>query len=134
MCRSGLLVERPRLMQVSIARIPLNAGARRRIMLTVPLKRLAFFGAEPNGFAREPGLLRLVPARHSEDGVPVCTLTCSCLFLGFCTRPGTGGDQDTGAMTLTLLASMLSRGSRDGSASAHAGHGCHACFAASPRA
>ncbi|MEX1316768.1 MAG: glycoside hydrolase family 3 C-terminal domain-containing protein, partial [Synechococcaceae cyanobacterium] len=60
-------VERPPRTLVGFQRQQLAAGERRRLQLTIPLRRLAFFDEARDGFVIEPGEHRLVLARHVED-------------------------------------------------------------------
>ena len=78
----GRLLERPQRTLVAFARLPLVAGERRRVTLSVPLRRLAFFDNGRDGFALEAGLQRLVLARHSEDAGQACDITLPAVFLG----------------------------------------------------
>lgn len=78
----GWLLERPRRSLVAFARVPLAAGERRRVELTVFLRHLAFFDGDRDGFALEAGLHRLVLARHCEDVGQACEVSLPDLFLG----------------------------------------------------
>ena len=78
----GRRVERPRRSLVAFARVPLSPGECRRLELAVPLRRLAFFDADRDGFALEPGLHRLVLARHCEDAGQACEADLPEVFLG----------------------------------------------------
>ena len=78
----GRLVERPLRTLVAFARVPLEPGEGRRIQLAVPLRRLAFFDMERDGFALEAGLHRLVLACHCEDPGQACEVVLPALFLG----------------------------------------------------
>ncbi len=69
----GLLLERPLRTLVAFQRLDLPAGGQRRVVLTVPPRRLACFDPERDAFVLEAGLHRLVVARHAEDpGQAVC--------------------------------------------------------------
>jgi beta-glucosidase len=78
----GRLLERPRRTLVAFARVPLEPGESRRIELVVPLRRLAFFDMERDGFALEAGLHRLVLACHCEDAGQACAVVLPAAFLG----------------------------------------------------
>ncbi len=78
----GLQLERPRRTLVAFARVLLTPGEQRRISLPVPLRRLAFFDCQRDGFALEAGLHRLVLARHSEDVGQACAFSLPGVFLG----------------------------------------------------
>ena len=51
--------------------------------LSVPLRHLAFFDTDQDGFALEGGLHRLVVARHSEDVGQACEVCLPPAWLGF---------------------------------------------------
>jgi len=78
----GRAVRRPARALVAFARVPLAAGSRQRIELTIPLHRLAFFDVQLDGFMIEAGIHRLVVARHCEDPGLVCELPLDATFLG----------------------------------------------------
>ncbi|MEB3320314.1 MAG: glycoside hydrolase family 3 C-terminal domain-containing protein, partial [Cyanobium sp.] len=78
----GRRVERPRRSLVAFARMPLQPGECRRLELPVPLRRLAFFDTDRDGFALEPGLHRLVLARHCDDAGQACEADLPEAFLG----------------------------------------------------
>lgn len=78
----GQLVERPRRCLVAFARVALEPGERCCVQLAVPLRRLAFFDADSDGFVLEPGLHRLVLARHCEDAGQACDVHLPRVFLG----------------------------------------------------
>ncbi len=78
----GRTLERPQRSLVAFARVPLAAGERRQVELMVPLRRLAFFDVERDGFALEGGLHRLVLARHCEDAGQACEISLPEVFLG----------------------------------------------------
>ena len=78
----GRRLERARRSLVAFARVTLAAGERRCVVLPVPLRRLAFFDVEQDGFALEAGMHRLVLARHSEDGGQACEVVLPDAFLG----------------------------------------------------
>ncbi len=64
----GRVVERPRRQLAGFARISLAAGEEREVVLTIPLRQLAWFDERLDAFRLEPGRHRLVLARHVEDG------------------------------------------------------------------
>ena len=78
----GLSVARPARTLVAFARVPLMAGEKQYLTLTIPLRRLAFFDVVQDGFALEAGVHRLVVARHSDDPGLVCALALEATFLG----------------------------------------------------
>ena len=78
----GLAVERPPRTLVAFQRVPLQAGESRRISLAVPLRRLAFFDEQRDGFVLEGGHHRLVLAQHSEDPGLACGLDLQETWLG----------------------------------------------------
>jgi beta-glucosidase len=79
----GRLVERPRRMLVGFARVSLAPGEAERLDLTIPLRRLAYFDEDADGFTVEPGPHRVLVARHVEDGGALeATLTLPALTLG----------------------------------------------------
>ncbi|MGL6133587.1 MAG: beta-glucosidase family protein [Prochlorococcaceae cyanobacterium] len=78
----GQRVPRPPRTLVAFARLELDAGERRRLQLTIPLRRLAFFDEARDGFALEPGEHRLVLARHVEDPGLVLPLPLQERWLG----------------------------------------------------
>ena len=63
----GRVVERPRRQLVAFGRFSLAAGEERQVVLTIPLRRLAWFDESCAAFRLEPGRHRLVLARHVED-------------------------------------------------------------------
>ncbi len=63
----GQRVERPGRTLVAFQRIELRRNERRRLQLHVPLRQLATFDPQQDGWVLEPGLHRLVVARHSDD-------------------------------------------------------------------
>jgi beta-glucosidase len=63
----GQAVERPQRTLAAFERLSLQPGEQRRLSLTIPLRRLAFFDTERDGFALEAGPHRLVVARHADD-------------------------------------------------------------------
>jgi beta-glucosidase len=68
----GVVLERPRRSLVAFQRVSLEPDETRRLTLTIPLRRLAYFAAERDSFALEAGLHRLVVAPHAEaPGVTV---------------------------------------------------------------
>jgi beta-glucosidase len=77
----GVLQERPRRTLVGFQRLSLEAGERRRLGLTIPLRHLACFDPRRDAFVLEAGLHRLVFARHADaDGLAVgVELEASCL-------------------------------------------------------
>jgi beta-glucosidase len=64
----GRVVERPTRQLVGFQRLSLAAGEVRAVVLTIPLRRLAWFDESRDAFRLEPGRHRLVLARHVEDG------------------------------------------------------------------
>jgi beta-glucosidase len=79
----GRLVERPRRMLAGFARVSLAPGEAERLGLTIPLRRLAYFDEDADGFTVEPGPHRVLVARHVEDGGALeATLTLPALTLG----------------------------------------------------
>ena len=62
----GRLMERPRRSLVAFARLELKPGQEQRLRLTIPLRRLACFDEQRDGFVLEAGLHRLVVAPHAE--------------------------------------------------------------------
>ena len=78
----GLAVERPPRTLVAFQRVPLQAGESRRISLAVPLRRLAFFDEQRDGFVLEGGRHRLVLAQHSEDPGLACELELQAGWVG----------------------------------------------------
>ncbi len=78
----GQAVERPPRTLVAFARIRLEPGEQRPLGLAIPLRRLAFFDAERDGFVLEAGLHRLVAARHADDPGLVAELTVEPQWLG----------------------------------------------------
>ena len=78
----GLAVERPARTLVAFRRVQLAAAEQRRISLEVPLRHLAFFDPEQDGFRLEAGHHRLVVAHHSEDPGLACTLELQGGWLG----------------------------------------------------
>jgi beta-glucosidase len=63
----GRVVERPRRLLVGFQRVALAAGEERPLLLTIPLRRLAWFDQGCDAFRLEPGRHRLVLAAHAED-------------------------------------------------------------------
>ncbi|MEA5422611.1 beta-glucosidase family protein [Synechococcus sp. CCY9202] len=63
----GRQVERPARVLVGFQRASLAMAEQRRLVLRIPLRRLAYFEESSDGFVLEPGLHRLVVARHAED-------------------------------------------------------------------
>ena len=78
----GLAVERPARTLVAFRRVQLAAAEQRRISLEVPLRHLAFFDPEQDGFRLEAGHHRLVVAHHSEDPGLACALELQGGWLG----------------------------------------------------
>jgi beta-glucosidase len=78
----GLALERAPRSLVAFERLQLAAAERRRTRLTVPLRRLACFDPERDGFVLEAGAHRLVLARHAEDPGLAVTLDLQAAFLG----------------------------------------------------
>ena len=68
----GLLMERPRRSLVAFQRQHLRPGEEQHLCLTIPLRRLACFDAERDGFVLEAGPHRLVVAQHADaEGLAV---------------------------------------------------------------
>jgi beta-glucosidase len=63
----GVLLERPRRTLVGFQRLSLNAGERRRLSLSIPLRHLACFDPQRDAFVLEAGVHQLVFARHADD-------------------------------------------------------------------
>jgi beta-glucosidase len=63
----GVVMPRPRRSLVAFERVHLAAGEERRLTLVIPLRRLACFDAERDGFRVEAGVHRLVVAAHADD-------------------------------------------------------------------
>ncbi|WP_231597773.1 beta-glucosidase [Synechococcus sp. CBW1002] len=63
----GRQVERPARVLVGFQRASMAMAEQRRLVLRIPLRRLAYFEESSDGFVLEPGLHRLVVARHAED-------------------------------------------------------------------
>jgi beta-glucosidase len=78
----GLLMERPPRTLVAFQRLELEPGEQRRISLDIPLRRLACFDEERDGFTLEAGRHRLVVARHADDPGLGMELTLAATFLG----------------------------------------------------
>ena len=62
----GALMERPPRTLVAFQRVELERGERRRVALTIPLRHLAVFDPDQDGWVLEHGIHRLVVADHSE--------------------------------------------------------------------
>jgi beta-glucosidase len=78
----GIETERAPRSLVAFARLHLAAGEGRRTRLSIPLRHLAWFDPDRDGFVLEPGLHRLVVARHAEDQGLVVALELQAAFLG----------------------------------------------------
>jgi beta-glucosidase len=78
----GLLLERPRRSLVAFQRVSLEPGESRRLQLSIPLRRLAYFAAERDSFALEAGTHRLVVAPHAEAPGLVVALALEAAELG----------------------------------------------------
>jgi beta-glucosidase len=78
----GLLLERPHRTLAAFQRLDLAAGERRRLVLTIPLRRLACFDPERDAFVLEAGAHRLVVARHAEDPGQAVSLELQAAVLG----------------------------------------------------
>ena len=78
----GRVVERPARQLVGFQRLSLAAGEAREVVLTLPLRRLAWFDASADAFRLEPGRHRLVLARHVEDGGIALDLELADTLLG----------------------------------------------------
>ncbi len=63
----GHRMERPFRTLVAFQRQTLAPGEQQKLTLLIPLRRLACFDAGRDGFVLEPGLHRLVVARHADD-------------------------------------------------------------------
>jgi len=63
----GLGLERAPRALAAFRRLELPAGERQRLVLTIPLRRLACFDPGRDAFVLEAGVHRLVVARHAED-------------------------------------------------------------------
>ena len=63
----GRLMERPPRTLVAFQRLELQPGERQALRLAIPWRRLACFEETRDGFVLEPGLHRLVAARHADD-------------------------------------------------------------------
>ena len=63
----GQRMERPARLLVAFQRLELQPGEQRPLRLRIPLRRLACFAEGRDGFVLEPGLHRLVVARHADD-------------------------------------------------------------------
>ncbi|MFN5220248.1 MAG: beta-glucosidase [Cyanobacteriota bacterium] len=63
----GVEVERAPRLLVGFARLELEARSARRLQLTLPLRRLAFFSEREDAFVVEAGVHRLAAALHVED-------------------------------------------------------------------
>lgn len=78
----GLLQERPLRTLIGFQRLGLSAGEQRRLVLTIPLRRLACFDPERDAFVLEAGAHRLVVARDAEDPGQVVSLELQAAVLG----------------------------------------------------
>ena len=78
----GRQVERPARVLVGFQRASLAMAEQRRLVLRIPLRRLAYFEESSDGFVLEPGLHRLVVARHAEDAGLALELPVDGRFLG----------------------------------------------------
>ncbi len=78
----GLLLDRPRRTLAAFQRLDLPAGERRRLVLKIPLRRLACFDPDRDAFVLEAGLHRLVVARHAEDPGQAVSLELQAAVLG----------------------------------------------------
>ncbi|QPN68541.1 glycoside hydrolase family 3 C-terminal domain-containing protein [Synechococcus sp. CBW1006] len=78
----GRQVERPARVLVGFQRASLAMAEQRRLVLRIPLRRLAYFEESSDGFVLEPGLHRLVVARHVEDAGLALELQVEGRFLG----------------------------------------------------
>ena len=75
-------MERPSRTLVAFARLELAVGDAQTVTLQVPWRQLAYFDEDQDGFVLEPGLHRLVAARHSDDPGLVCDLWLTAAWLG----------------------------------------------------
>lgn len=71
---SARWTERPRRTLVAFERLELSAGEQRPLTLVIPLRRLACFDEQRDGFVIEPGLHRLVMAAHVDAAGPAAEL------------------------------------------------------------
>jgi beta-glucosidase len=78
----GREVERAPRSLVAFARLHLAPAERRHARLSIPLRRLAWFDPDRDGFVLEPGLHRLVVARHADDPGLAVALELQAAFLG----------------------------------------------------
>ena len=78
----GQLVERPARLLVGFQRLQLEPGQAARPSLAIPLRRLAYFDEKADAFLLEPGLHRLVVARHAEDEGLAVAIQLEALVLG----------------------------------------------------
>ncbi|MCT0224134.1 glycoside hydrolase family 3 C-terminal domain-containing protein [Synechococcus sp. CS-1328] len=78
----GHVVERPARVLVGFQRASLAMGEQRRLVMRIPLRRLAYFEESSDGFVLESGLHRLVVARHAEDAGLALELPVEGRFLG----------------------------------------------------
>jgi beta-glucosidase len=63
----GEAAERPPRTLVGFARVNLGPGRSQRLLIRIPLRRLAWFDETCDGFVLEGGRHRLLVARHAED-------------------------------------------------------------------
>jgi beta-glucosidase len=78
----GRLVERPARLLVGFQRLELEPGQAQRLTLAIALRRLAYFDENADAFLLEPGLHRLVVARHAEDEGLAVAIQLEALVLG----------------------------------------------------
>ncbi len=78
----GVVVERPRRTLVGFGRVALEPGGSQRLILVIPLRRLAYFDETSSRFWLEPGCHRLRMAQHSEDPGLVLEIPCAAIDLG----------------------------------------------------
>ncbi|NBW64118.1 MAG: glycoside hydrolase family 3 protein, partial [Synechococcaceae bacterium WB4_1_0192] len=70
----GTWTQRPRRTLVGFERLELGAGEQRPLTLVIPLRRLACFDEQRDGFVIEPGAHRLVVAAHVDARGPAVEL------------------------------------------------------------
>jgi beta-glucosidase len=78
----GQLVERPARLLVGFQRLQLEPGQAARPSLAIPLRRLAYFDENADAFLLEPGLHRLIVARHAEDEGLAVAIQLEALVVG----------------------------------------------------
>ncbi|MFZ0407614.1 MAG: glycoside hydrolase family 3 C-terminal domain-containing protein [Cyanobium sp.] len=78
----GLVLERPQRSLIGFQRLSLRAGEAHRLSLAMPLRRLAYFDEDTDGFVLEAGPHRLCIARHAEDEGLVVTIDLEAMPVG----------------------------------------------------